>query len=107
MNLDNKKILLIGGSHGIGLATARAVLAQNAQVTLVGRQKANLEAARNELVGNVRTIQGDITEIDSHEELLKSIGRFDHAFISASPGGEAGFNDPHLTIEASYLYGKV
>lgn len=107
MNLDNKKILLIGGSHGMGLATARAVLAQNAQVTLVGRQKANLEAARNELVGNVRTIQGDITEIDSHEELLKSIDRFDHAFISASPGGEAGFNDPHLTIEASYLYGKV
>jgi NAD(P)-dependent dehydrogenase (short-subunit alcohol dehydrogenase family) len=107
MKLNNKKILLIGGSHGMGLGTARAVLAQGAQVILVGREMAKLEASRNELVGNVRIVQGDITEIDLHETLLESIGRFDHVFISASPGGDAGFNDPHLAIEDSYIYGKV
>lgn len=107
MRLDNKKVLLVGGSHGMGLGAARAVLAQGAQVILVGREKTALETARDELVGNVRTVQGDITEVDSHEALLESIGGFDHVFISASPGGEAGFDAPHPTIEASYFYRKV
>jgi NAD(P)-dependent dehydrogenase (short-subunit alcohol dehydrogenase family) len=30
MNLNNKKILLIGGSHGMGLGTARAQMARRA-----------------------------------------------------------------------------
>jgi 3-dehydrosphinganine reductase len=44
-----KKVLLTGGSSGIGLALARQLVARGASVWLVARNKTRLEAARKEL----------------------------------------------------------
>jgi 3-dehydrosphinganine reductase len=44
-----KKVLLTGGSSGIGLALARQLTARGASLWLVARNEANLEAARKEL----------------------------------------------------------
>ena len=49
MRLANKTAWITGGNAGIGLATARAFVAEGAQVLITGRNKATLEAAAKEL----------------------------------------------------------
>jgi NAD(P)-dependent dehydrogenase (short-subunit alcohol dehydrogenase family) len=61
LGLKNQKVLITGGSKGIGLACARVFLAEGAQVALVSRSQENLNAAQKEL-GNVYTIAADLTD---------------------------------------------
>ena len=61
LGLKNQKVLITGGSKGIGLACARVFLAEGAQVALVSRSQENLDAAKKEL-GNVYTIAADLTD---------------------------------------------
>jgi NAD(P)-dependent dehydrogenase (short-subunit alcohol dehydrogenase family) len=49
LHLRDKHILISGGSKGIGLACAQAFLEEGARVTLVSRDSANLNAARQKL----------------------------------------------------------
>ncbi len=46
MNLSDRTILITGGSSGIGLALAAALLARGSTVLVTGRSRARLDAAR-------------------------------------------------------------
>jgi len=62
--LDGKHAVVTGGGRGIGAAVTRALLAQGARVTIVGRNPATLEAALRSL-GNPATLHavpGDVTD---------------------------------------------
>jgi len=59
-----KHALVTGGGSGIGLAIARALSAAGWQVTIIGRNKAKLEAAAKAISGaHVETC--DVTDADS------------------------------------------
>ena len=45
--LQNKKIVIIGGTTGIGLSAAKAFVAAGAQLVLVGRNPDSCEQAKN------------------------------------------------------------
>ncbi|MES2399966.1 MAG: SDR family oxidoreductase [Pseudomonadota bacterium] len=69
LNLDNKHILITGGSKGIGLACALGFLEEGARVTLVSRGADNLAAGKQTLlatfpdaVGRIATIAADLTD---------------------------------------------
>ncbi|MES2192742.1 MAG: SDR family oxidoreductase [Pseudomonadota bacterium] len=69
LNLDNKHILITGGSKGIGLACALGFLEEGARVTLVSRSADNLAAGRQTLlaafpdaVSRIATIAADLTD---------------------------------------------
>ena len=49
LGLKQKRVLITGGSKGIGLACARAFRAEGAQVAIVSRSQANLDAAKKDL----------------------------------------------------------
>jgi NAD(P)-dependent dehydrogenase (short-subunit alcohol dehydrogenase family) len=49
LGLQNKVVLITGGSKGIGLACAKAFLAEGAKVAIVSRSKVNLVAAERQL----------------------------------------------------------
>ena len=82
MSLEGKSIIIIGGSTGIGLATARLAVAQGARVTITGRSPDKLEAAQKEL-GQVRTLQGDVTDEADVGRHFSELGAVDHVFVSA------------------------
>ena len=60
MQPSNHKILITGGSKGIGLALARKFHAAGNDIVIVGRDQGALDAVSQELSG-VKTIQADIT----------------------------------------------
>ena len=54
MKLDGKQLLIIGGSSGIGLETARLALAEGAFVTIAGRSEERLRKAAQNLASDTR-----------------------------------------------------
>lgn len=85
MQLDNKQVLVIGGSSGIGLAVAQLCLARGATVTLMGRDPERLGAAAKSLGAgaSVRTAPGDIAVEADVAHVLTSGASFDHIAITA------------------------
>ena len=60
--LDGKRIVIIGGTTGLGLSAAKAFLANGARVIVVGRNAESVAAARTELGNQARALQGDATQ---------------------------------------------
>jgi NAD(P)-dependent dehydrogenase (short-subunit alcohol dehydrogenase family) len=52
LELQDKVAVVTGGTSGIGLATARLLLAEGAAVAICGRDEARLAAAKSKLLGN-------------------------------------------------------
>lgn len=70
-----KKLLVVGGTSGMGLETARNILAQGGSVVIVGHRADKTEAARKELaaLGQVWAITADLSSDEGLAALLKSI----------------------------------
>lgn len=76
-------IVVVGGSSGMGLATARAALAAGATATLVSRSQERLEAARG-VLGAAAAIRAlDMRREDDVARLFAELPPFDHLVISA------------------------
>lgn len=82
--------VIVGGSSGIGLATAATLLARGLRVTIAGRNEARLERAKASLGGGVRTTVMDAADAASVAEALGSIGSFDHLVLASSSAKGAG-----------------
>ena len=82
-SLNDKTVVILGGSSGIGLATARAALDNGAQVTITGRSKARLENAANKLGAAVQTAQFDAADEAGTRAFIDGLASLDHLFITA------------------------
>ena len=74
MKLVGKRVLLTGGSSGIGLAIARALLAKGAKVAISGRRSAVLSSALAELhdtAGGAAGIVADVGTVDGRAQTLQ------------------------------------
>lgn len=90
MSLEQNHVVILGGSSGIGLATARLQANAGARVTIVGRDPQKLQAA---LVGLGEGVDGqiaDATDRSALDRLFGNIGSFDHLVLAASGGAGAG-----------------
>ncbi|TKB06503.1 MAG: SDR family oxidoreductase, partial [Mesorhizobium sp.] len=86
MDMDNRKILIVGGSSGMGLALARRCLDEGASVIIAGRGEAKLSKARDQL-GRPATLQAAAVDISREDEvaaLFARIGRLDHIVSTAA-----------------------
>lgn len=64
-SFQNKNIIITGGSTGIGFCMARELAQRGANLVLIARDKARLEAAQSELStqgGNVQIFSCDVTD---------------------------------------------
>lgn len=65
MNIDGKRILITGGSSGIGLELARALLAKGARVVITGRRPDALAAALAELRGGGAPVWSAVADVST------------------------------------------
>jgi NAD(P)-dependent dehydrogenase (short-subunit alcohol dehydrogenase family) len=72
--LDNKVALVTGGSSGIGLATARELVAEGAFVYITGRREPELAAAAKGIGTNAAGIRADVSKADDLDRLVAQIG---------------------------------
>ena len=75
MELQGKTALITGGNSGIGLATARLLLAQGARVAITGRDRAKLDEAATELGGEVLALQADLNDSDDLAAVASAVGK--------------------------------
>jgi NAD(P)-dependent dehydrogenase (short-subunit alcohol dehydrogenase family) len=81
--LKNQRIVVIGGSSGIGLATAKSAAADGANVVIASSNRQRIDKALSELPENTRGIVADAGKAESLEALFKTIGKFDHLVYTA------------------------
>lgn len=81
--LSGATVVVIGGSAGIGLETARSARAEGADVILVGRDAARLAQAAADL-GALRSAAFDATDPAALERFFQDLpGPVDHVMITA------------------------
>lgn len=99
MSLKDQTVVILGGSSGIGLATAKAALAEGAKVIITGRSRDRLESARAALETDVRAVALDVTDEAGTRALFAGFDHVDHVFITA---GTVAF-DPKLAPDSTSL----
>lgn len=78
-SLVDKKVIVVGGSSGIGLGVAEAALNRGATVVIVGRSLEKLQAAERTLnAGRVTGLAADMTDEADVARLFEEVGPFDH-----------------------------
>ena len=75
MSFSDKQVLIIGGSSGMGLETARQLVHAGASVTIVGRRLEKLKTAREtfEIPEKVNTYRCDLTAKDALDGLIRHV----------------------------------
>ena len=84
MSLANSKVVIIGGSSGIGLATAKAAQDEGASVVITGRGEERLRSAREHLGGGARSVALDAADEAGTRALFEDLGPVDHVFFTAA-----------------------
>jgi len=72
LGLKGSKVLITGGSKGIGLACARAFVAEGAKVALVSRSKENLDKAKASL-RDAYAVAADLTDAAAAAAMVERV----------------------------------
>lgn len=107
LQLKHQHILITGGSKGIGLACAQAFLQEGAKVSLVSRDSANLDKARQTLqtqfaADRIHTVAADLRDAQAALAALNSAeAAFGPVDVLVNSAGAAKRTPaPELTPEA-------
>ena len=73
MKYDDKIVLIIGGSSGIGLATAKKYATERAKVIIVGKSIDKLQIATKEIGTNTEYYSADISSVGSIKKLYDKL----------------------------------
>jgi NAD(P)-dependent dehydrogenase (short-subunit alcohol dehydrogenase family) len=94
--MSRQRTVIVGGTSGIGLATAEKLLDSGHEVTIAGRSAERLERAAKRLNGRARAVAKDAADPASAKGAFAAIGVFDHLVLAL--GGNIGAG-PFATID--------
>jgi NAD(P)-dependent dehydrogenase (short-subunit alcohol dehydrogenase family) len=103
--LAGKKVVVVGGSSGIGLATAELAKSEGAEVIIASHNPDRLNAAAAKL--GVTAMAADVTSDDSIASLFKKCGPVDHVVLTAAqlrtgPFKTVAMEDVRATMESKF-----
>ena len=105
MILAGKKVVVVGGSSGIGLSTAELAVREGAEVIIASRNAEKLNAIAGTL--GARAIAADVTSDESVEALFRACGPVDHVVVTAAqlrsgPFKTVAMEDVRATMEGKF-----
>ena len=105
MLLAGKTVVVVGGSSGIGLATAELAKAEGADLVIASRNKDRVTAAAAKI--GVRPMVVDVTDDASVAALFKACGTVDHVVVTAAqlrsgPFKSVSMDDVRATMEGKF-----
>jgi NAD(P)-dependent dehydrogenase (short-subunit alcohol dehydrogenase family) len=105
MRLAGKKVVVVGGSSGIGLSTAELAKREGADIIVASRNAAKLDAIAERL--NAIAIPTDVTDDKSVANLFRSTGAVDHVVVTAAqlrtgPFKQVSMDDVRSTMESKF-----
>jgi len=83
LSLQDKKVVVIGGTSGIGLAVARMAAEERAQVIVASSSADKVEGAQAALPTGTQALRLDVRDESAIEAFFNSIGKFDHLVYTA------------------------
>jgi len=105
MMLAGKKVVVVGGSSGIGLSTAELAKREGAEVIIASRNAERLNAVAATL--GATAIAADVTSDKSVEDLFRACGVVDHVVATAAqlktgPFKTVAMEDVRGTMESKF-----
>jgi NAD(P)-dependent dehydrogenase (short-subunit alcohol dehydrogenase family) len=99
-NFSNIRVLIAGGTSGVGLATAQLLAKLDAQVIITGRDSNKLNEALKVADRNVTGYAFDASSEEEVKKILPQIGKINHLVLALS-GGKGG--GPFESMQESVL----
>ena len=90
MTLEKKRIVILGGSSGIGLAVAKAASREGAELVIASSRKTNIDRALAELPQSAQGRAIDLSDEARIRNLFEVIGPFDHLVYTAGENLKLG-----------------
>ena len=88
--LTDKRVIILGGSAGIGLATAQAAAAEGAQVIIVSSSQTRLNQALQTLPASAQSYCLNLTNEAQLQGFFAQSGDFDHLVFTAGDALQLG-----------------
>jgi NAD(P)-dependent dehydrogenase (short-subunit alcohol dehydrogenase family) len=105
--MQSTRVLIVGGSSGIGAATAAAFTENGAHVTIVSRSMEKLKAVEEQAKSTYDKAVLDITDNAAVEQFFASREAFDHVVITAAqtatgPVRQLGLDDAIAAMNSKF-----
>ena len=81
--LQNKRVVILGGSSGIGLAVAEQAAARGAKIVIASSNQERVQQAVEPFGANAEGHSLDLSDEQAVENLFKKLGAFDHLVFTA------------------------
>ncbi|HXE16830.1 MAG TPA: SDR family oxidoreductase [Stellaceae bacterium] len=104
--LDGKKVLVVGGSSGMGEGVAKLAAAAGAKVTIASRNHDKLAAAAKRLGKGVEPAILDATSDAAVAKFFAEGAVWDHVCISAGGGGRGNIKDLDIATAMAAMDAK-
>ena len=106
LGLQNKNIIVTGGTRGIGLAAAAACAAEGANISICGRTQDSLNAATAALAVHGTQIHGAICDIADVEQIKTYIAAAEAALggIDGLVNNPSGFGNTDDAVNGGGAY---
>jgi NAD(P)-dependent dehydrogenase (short-subunit alcohol dehydrogenase family) len=83
MTLQGTRIVVLGGSSGIGLAVAQAAAREGAMVVIASSRRARVDEALNTLPKGTEGHAFDLADAPAVRAVFERLGNFDHLVFTA------------------------
>jgi NAD(P)-dependent dehydrogenase (short-subunit alcohol dehydrogenase family) len=107
--MDGKKVVIIGGTSGIGLATAHAARKAGADVLVVSAKQSSVDQALIELPAGTSGRTLDVFDVAAIGSFFAEVGEFDHLVYTAGeslvlmPLAELDVNQARTFFQTRYF----
>lgn len=109
MRLQNKSIVIVGGTSGLGLSAAQACAAEGASVVVVGRDRTKASLLIDRFGAQVRVVEGDASQAETADravcEAVAALNGLDGLYHVAGGSGRSHGDGPiDETTDAGWDY---